>query len=154
MQLYNYVIVARGKKERDEGFCVPMDGMWCAWHFSAKGQLSGTLCQGEEGEITAGGAHSVSLSLLLSRPSHSVFSLSFSLFLCLSLFIYTVYPSICPVEFQVRTAALGLSLGLEQDFGSQKIRVRAQCETMVRGPGASALFCDSGAELLLLVKSC
>lgn len=46
-------------------------GMRCAWHFSAKGQLSGSHCQkrGEEGEITAAGAHS-SLSLLCLYHFH------------------------------------------------------------------------------------
>lgn len=44
-------------------------GMRCAWHFSAKGQLSGSRCQrrGEEGEITAAGAHSSLFSVSITQ---------------------------------------------------------------------------------------
>lgn len=90
------------------------------------------------------------LSLFSSPTPPIPFSLSFSLYIQYIPLSVPENSRFVPLLLDRR----GLSLGLEQDFGSQKIRVRAQCETMVRGPGASALFCDSGAELLLLVKSC
>lgn len=47
----------------------PASGMWCTWHFSAKGQLSGRQCQkrGVEGEITTAGAHSVLFFFFVSQ---------------------------------------------------------------------------------------
>ena len=58
-------------------------GMWCAWHFSAKGQLSGRRWQrsGEEGEITAAGAHSSLFSVSITQ---SIFLLHVSRSLYLS----------------------------------------------------------------------
>lgn len=47
----NYIIIPLSAVKTREGFVWPAGGMWCTWHFLAKGQLSGRQCQREERRV-------------------------------------------------------------------------------------------------------